>query len=168
MRAETEDDAEAIHVVNRRAFGQDAEARLVDVIRMSTGFIPELSLVAESDGKIVGHILFSRIEVQGDGGITPVLALAPLAVLPPHQDQGIGSALVREGLLRARQLGHHIVVVVGRPEFYQRFGFASARDKGLECPFPVPEDAFMALELELNALEGVSGAVVYPPAFDEA
>ena len=96
----------------------------------------------------------------------PALALAPMAVHPEFQSQGIGSRLVREGLERCRNLGHRIVVVVGHPEFYPRFGFTPARAKGLEAPFPVPDEAFMVTELVPGALDGVSGMIVYPAPFE--
>jgi len=96
----------------------------------------------------------------------PALALAPLAVHPEFQNQGIGSRLVGEGLARCRNLGHKIVVVVGHPEFYPRFGFTSARAKGLEAPFPVPDEAFMVTKLVPRALDGVSGMIVYPAPFE--
>lgn len=167
IRAETPADAEAISEVNRLAFGRENEARLVEAIRDTPGFIPALSLVAERDGRVVGHILFSRIAIRTDKGQeVPALALAPVAVLPEYQGQGIGSTLIRAGLDRARALGHRIVVVVGHPNYYPRFGFTSARAQGLEAPFPVSDPAFMALALTPGALDGVHGVVVYPEVFE--
>jgi len=167
IRAETPADIEAISEVNRLAFGRENEARLVETIRDTPGFIPALSLVAERDGRVVGHVLFSRIAIRTGGGPDiPALALAPVAVLPEHQGQGIGAALIRTGLDRARDLGHRIVVVVGHPNYYPRFGFTPARAQGLEAPFPVSDPAFMALALVPGALDGVHGLVVYPEAFD--
>ena len=166
IRSEKPEDVIAIYEVNLLAFGRENEARLVDELRTSSGFIPELSLVACEDGEIVGHILFSPITVEKDNRSFSALSLAPMAVRPNFQRQGIGSELVREGLRRARSLGHRVVVVVGHPEYYPRFGFSSARAKGLEAPFPVPDEAFMVLELSDGALNGVAGAVKYPSAFD--
>ena len=163
IRAETVVDWPAIHHVNARAFGRDNEARLVDVLRTSAGFIAELSLVAVDAAHVVGHILFSRIDIRTAEGVVPALAVAPVAVLPEHQRRGVGSALIRYGLEECRRLGHRIVVVVGHPSYYPRFGFSSARAQGLEAPYPDP--AFMVQELTPGALDGVRGTVEYPPAF---
>jgi predicted N-acetyltransferase YhbS len=96
----------------------------------------------------------------------PALALAPMAVRPEFQNLGIGSRLIREGLERCRNLGHKIVIVAGHPEYYPRFGFTSSRAKGLEAPFPVPDEAFMVIELIPGALDSVSGMIVYPAPFE--
>jgi putative acetyltransferase len=156
-----------IREINIRAFGRKNEADLVENLRRSSNFIPELSLMAIKEGRVVGHILFSQIGIQTEKGSLPALALAPMAVHPEFQNQGFGSRLVREGLERCRNLGHKIIVVVGHPEFYPRFGFTSARAKGLEAPFPVPDEAFMVIELAVKALDGVSGTVVYSAPFIE-
>lgn len=161
--AETQSDGEAIRDVNVRAFGRENEARLIDLLRVSIHFIPDLSLVAVDAAHVVGHILFSRIHIQMPKRDVPALALAPMAVLPEYQNRGVGSALVRHGLAESRRLGHRIVVVVGHPSYYPRFGFSSARAKGLEAPYPDP--AFMVQELVPGALDGVRGAVEYPPEF---
>lgn len=166
IRSERKEDLEAIHEVNRLAFGQEDEALLVQRIRDSSHFIPELSLVASREGQIVGHILFSLIEIEGQHSNKPVLSLAPMAVHPDFQKQGIGSKLVREGLKKCRQLGYAVVIVIGHPNYYPRFGFIPARQKGLEAPFPVPDEAFMVLELVPNALAELKGTVKYPPEFD--
>ncbi|HUY99361.1 MAG TPA: N-acetyltransferase [Thermomicrobiaceae bacterium] len=166
IRAETAADRAAIHEVNALAFGREAEAGLVDAIRDSPEFIPELSLVAEWDGRVAGHVLFSRIVIRTADSDVPALTLAPVAVRPEAQNQGVGTALVREGLERARALGHRIVVVIGHPTYYPRFGFAPARPQGLEAPFPIADPPFMALALVPGALDGVRGTVVYPPAFE--
>jgi len=168
VRAERTEDIEAIHLVNRLAFGQKDEALLVQRIRESLGFIPDLSLVAIKDEKVVGHILFSRIHIETPQGDVRILSLAPMAVRPEFQNSGIGSDLVREGLKRCRELGHTIVVVIGHPKYYPRFGFVPARKKGLDLNFPVPDEAFMVCELDPDALEGITGKVIYPPEFDEA
>jgi putative acetyltransferase len=165
IRSEQNKDSEAIHEVNRLAFGQEEEGLLVRRIRNSSHFIPELSLVATQKGQIVGHILFSMISIEGQHGKKSVLSLAPMAVHPEVQNQGIGTKLVREGLRRCRNLGHEIVIVIGHPNYYPRFGFVPARQKGLEAPFPVPDEAFMVLELAPKVLAGIKGMLTYPPEF---
>jgi putative acetyltransferase len=168
VRAERKQDIKSIGEVNRRAFGQEEEAVLVQRIRDSSGFMPELSLVAVKDSRVVGHILFSRIHIDTAKGKVAVLSLAPIAVLPEYQNIGIGSQLVRIGLEKCRTSGHSIIVVIGHPSYYPRFGFVPARKKGLECPFSVPDEAFMVCELLPDALEGISGMVIFPPEFAEA
>ena len=149
------------------AFGGETEARLVEKLRGSTDFIQTLSLVAVRYTKVVGHLLFSPIAIKAKMTAVSALALAPMAVHPEFQRQGIGSELLREGLDHCRILGHKAVVVVGLPNYYPRFGFTSAKARGLEAPFAVPDEAFMALELTAGALDGISGMVTYPPAFEE-
>ncbi|HVO23492.1 MAG TPA: N-acetyltransferase [Candidatus Margulisiibacteriota bacterium] len=163
IQAESAADRLAIREVNVRAFGRDDEARLVEMLRASAEFAATLSLVAVDDGRVVGHILFSRIHIRTADADVPALALAPVAVLPERQNHGIGAALIRRGLQECRRLGHRIVVVVGHPSYYPRFGFSSARAKGLDAPFP--DAAFMVQELVPGALDGVCGTVEYPPAF---
>jgi putative acetyltransferase len=170
IRAERPDDRQASRAVHRLAFGRENEADLVDAIRASDSFIPELSLVAErsagnADASVVGHILLSRIVIRGEQRDLPALALAPVAVRPEKQNRGIGAALIVAGLEQARRLGERIVVLIGHPSYYPRFGFAPARSQGIEPPFPVADAVFMALALAPNALDGVHGTVVYPPAF---
>ncbi len=167
IRQEIPSDMAAIHSVNKQAFnGREAEANLVDVIRNSEKFIPELSLVAEEDGQILGHILFSHIHIETENGQLPSLALAPMAVLPEYQQQGIGSKLVRQGLAVCKSLRHSIVIVLGHPGYYPRFGFSAVMAKLLECPFGDCGDGWMALELIPDALDRVGGKVVYPSFFN--
>jgi putative acetyltransferase len=166
IRAEKKEDIRAIHMVNRLAFGQEDEAVLVDQLRGSSGFIPELSLVAVKDSQVIGHILFSQIHIATPEGDVAVLSLAPMAVLPEVQNSGIGSQLVRTGLEKCQELGHKIVVVVGHPGYYPRFGFVPARQKNLELSFPVSDEAFMVFELVPDALDGIGGKVRFPPEFE--
>jgi putative acetyltransferase len=163
IRPETNADHEAIGHVHRLAFGQDAEARLVDALR-DGGYV-RASLVAERDAQVVGHILFSDLPIVTQAGTVSALALAPLAVLPEVQNQDIGSALVRRGLEDCKEQGHRIVVVLGHPHFYQRFGFSSKLASELESPYSGRE-SFMAVELVPGALDGVTGRVQYPPPFE--
>lgn len=162
VRLETPTDIDAIRAVNRLAFGQENEAALVDALR--DGGYSRVSLVAEADGRVVGHILFSALPIVSEAGTIPALALAPMAVLPEFQHLGIGSELVRRGLDVCREQGHRIAVVLGHPHFYPRFGFSSALAARLVSPFGGGE-AFMAVELVPCALDGVSGRVEYAPPF---
>lgn len=165
-RPEQPEDRDDIAEVNRQAFGREGEARLIEQIRQAPGFDAALSLVATLPGKIVGHILFSPVTIESDGESVPVLALAPMAVRPECQRQGIGSALVREGLTAARRLRHDVVIVLGHPDFYPRFGFVPASGHGITAPFDVPDEAFMVLPLSPRALANLRGTVRYPPAFE--
>ncbi len=166
IRAEAPGDYPAIEAINKQAFGQIEEARLVNALRPS---LPgaAYSRIAVLDGQPVGHILFSPILIETAQTSVPALALAPLAVLPDYQGQGIGSALVREGLATLRGMGEQIVIVLGHSDFYPRFGFLPASHYGIRAPFEVPDPAFMVIELQPGALEKVQGTVRYPLAFDE-
>ncbi len=161
IREEIQDDRPAIREVNALAFGSTEEADLVDRLR-ADGLVLA-SLVACDDGEVVGHILFSTLPIETAGRGVKAASLAPMAVRPERQRQGIGSALVRRGLEVCRALGLDGVVVLGHPSYYPRFGFSAEGARRLEAPFSGP--AFMSLELVPGALDGVSGRVRYPPAF---
>ena len=164
IRPERPADRAAIRRVNEAAFGRPDEGALVDALRVTSAFIPELSLVAEDD-EVVGHILFTGLRVV-DGHVShPALALAPMAVAPPRQRSGVGSALVHRGLAEAERLGHGLVIVLGHPDYYPRFGFRPARAFGIRSPFEAPDEAFLVLELRPGVLDSVQGLVEYPPAF---
>jgi len=167
IRPENPDDYDVVYNTNKRAFKQDDEARLVEKIRKSSSYIPKLSLVAEKKGEIIGHILFSVIKIKAGGDAVPILSLAPMAVLPEYQRQGVGSLLVRKGLEEAKRFGYKIVVVVGHPDYYPRFGFAPAKGKGIKLPFNAPDEAFLGYELIPKALEEVTGVLEYPAEFEE-
>jgi putative acetyltransferase len=167
VRAETAKDYDSVFRVNELAFGRDNEARLVEVVRKTEFFIPGLSLVAVKGVEVIGHILISMIHVDTKEGKTPVLGLAPIAVLPEFQRQGIGSELIRKGIKESRRLKHQAIVLIGHPEYYPRFGFEPARAKGLETAYPVPDEVFLALELYPGALDGISGMIIHPPAFND-
>lgn len=162
IRTETLADHAAIFEVNRLAFGQDAEAKLVNELR-DGGFV-RLSLVAQADREVVGHILFSRLPIITDTGIVEGLGLAPMSVLPTHQRMGIGTKLVEEGIRHCRVAGHKIVLVLGHPSFYPRFGFSAKMAQPLDSPFG-GRDSWMAMELVPEALAGVVGRIEYPPPF---
>ncbi len=154
-----EDPAErsAIRSVNQAAFGRADEADLVDTLRADGVVL--VSLVAESERHIVGHILFSRIWIDD----VPAVALAPVAVQPEYQRQGIAGTLIHRGIDLLRMRGERIILVLGHPEYYERFGFAAETARHIESPFP-PE-AFMAMELTPGALTNIRGKVRYPAAF---
>ena len=165
VRSETDADRAAIRAVNEAAFESSLEADIVDALRSKR--IELVSLVAERDGGVLGHILFSPVSLDKHGELK-LMALGPMAVVPRHQREGIGSRLVREGLIRCRQLGVQAVVVVGHPQYYPRFGFTAASRYGVRCEYDVPDDVFMLLELARGALSGVSGLVTYDQVFGGA
>jgi putative acetyltransferase len=166
IRPEKEEDYAAIFEVNKLAFGGEEEAELVDALRKLDDFIPKLSIVALEDEQVIGHILLTPIIIETKGGSIPALALAPIAVHPEFQNQGIGSELIKKGLEKCKELRHEIVVVLGHPLYYPRFGFGNAKEKGIKAPFEVADEAFMVIELVNNALEGVKGTVKYPKPFN--
>jgi len=155
------DDA-LLRVLHTRAFGGPDEATLVDLLRDHQDVVA--SLVAEVDGRLAGHILFSRLTIDTPADRIRAAALAPLGVDPDFQRQGVGSALMREGLRACRDAGESIVIVVGHPAYYRRFGFSAPLASRLRSRYN--GEAFMALELRPGALDGVEGDVRYPAAFD--
>jgi putative acetyltransferase len=165
VRHETLADFEAIRNVNLRAFKQSNEGNIVDSLREAGALT--ISLVALHDNHIVGHIVFSPVTVDSEEGSFTALGLGPMAVLPEHQNKGIGSQLVEAGLKESLRLGHEIVVVIGHPEYYPRFGFSPAGPPGIEWEYEVPEEAFMLVELNAGALAGRTGVVKFHPVFNE-
>lgn len=123
-----------------------------------------ISLVAESENEILGHIVFSPVSLAGNFDVL-MMGLGPMSVLPTSQRQGIGSALVREGLTQCQNIDCDAVVVLGHPEYYPRFGFVPASRYGISCEYDVPDDVFMLIELRPGTLSGVTGTVVYHEAF---
>lgn len=164
IRAEKDEDETAVRLVNESAFGTPAEANLVDELRRQVR--PMISLVAEDEGKITGHIMFSPV-VLSEHTDLKIMGLAPMAVSPEHQRKGIGSALVLAGLDACRSLGVGAVVVLGHPDYYPRFGFVSAARFGIVCEYDVAEDVFMLMELEPGYMDGVSGLVKFHSAFHD-
>jgi putative acetyltransferase len=161
IRDEQPRDRGEIRKVNQAAFARSDEADLIDRLREEGVIL--VSLVAEADGQIIGHILFSRMTIETVQGALPAVSLAPMAVLPNYQGRQIGSSLVQHGLSELCARGERIVIVLGHKEYYPRFGFSCKKARDLSSPFPA--DAFMALELAEGALTGVRGAVRYPAAF---
>jgi len=165
IRAEKECDRDAVYAVNKSAFEMPSEADLVDVLRQHAQ--PVVSLVAEENGEVVGHIMFSPVSLSDHPNLK-LMGLAPMAVVPVHQRTGIGSALVRSGLDQCRQLDFVAAVVLGHPDYYPRFGFLPSSQFGIDSEYDVPEEVFMAMELRPEALTGKTGRVRYHPAFSNA
>lgn len=167
IREEQAEDLPAVFEVNTAAFGQPNEGHLVNKIRESENFVPGLSLVAVAEESIIGHILFSKITIEQADRQFEVINLAPLSVLPAWQRKGVGKKLVKTGMRKVKSLGYDAVIVLGHEEYYPKFGFERASRFGVACPFEVPDAAFMAIELIPDALDGKSGTVRFPPAFDD-
>lgn len=162
IRPEKVEDFAQVYRVNSAAFEGEGEAKLVENLRKAA---PHISLVAEVEGEIAGHIFFSPMTFEDEK--TDFLGLAPMAVLPEFQNQGVGSKLVREGLKTASEKGFTAVFVLGHANYYPRFGFQTAKTKGFSCEYDVPDEIFMVLELEKDALKGKKGLVKYRPEFAE-
>lgn len=163
IRNETIEDKAEIRRVNELAFARTNEADLIDALRQEAA--PIISLVAARDVKIVGHIFFSPVTIGSETNTLNAMGLAPMAVLPTYQNQGIGSALVREGLKECRRRDYDVVVVLGHPKYYPRFGFKPASSTGLRCEYDVPDEVFMVIELKPDALAGRQGLVKYHGEF---
>lgn len=165
IRQEEAKDYPAVYAVIKAAFARAAHADgneqdLASALRQSDAYIPELALVAEIDGKIVGHILFTKVDIGG----SVQLALAPLSVLPEYQRRGVGSALIREGHRRARELGYGYSIVLGSETYYPRMGYVPAKNFGIVPPFAVADENFMACKLREDA-PAISGVVQYAKEF---
>ncbi|GKZ12378.1 N-acetyltransferase [Haladaptatus sp. T7] len=158
-------DTTAIRDVVTAAFERDDEAILVDALRESPAYRPDLSFVARHDGDVIGHVMFTEVALSDRE--TAELVLAPLSVSPEHQRSGVGSRLVRVGLDAARDAGYELVFLHGDPDYYGRFGFTSAVDAGFENPFDMPDEAFQVYALSEDSLADVGGALTYPAPFRE-
>lgn len=160
-------DIEAIRAINEKAFGQPQEANLVDKLRSNCDGL--LSLVALQDEKIIGHILFSPVTIEGHQGILKGMGLAPMAVVPEFQRQGVGSQLVETGIEILKKSNCSFIIVLGHPEYYPRFGFEPASRYGIESQWEsVPDNAFMILWLDKTIMNQVSGVAKYRDEFNEA
>lgn len=167
IRAERPQDVPAIHGVDELAFGRPVEADMVDRLRHSCA--AGLSLVAEDDGVVVGHVLFTPVVIDDDRGPVAGMGLAPVAVTPARQGHGIGTALVEGGLEELRAEGCPFAVVLGHPGFYPRFGFERASAHGLTSQWDgIPDEAFMVLLLDPDTMAGVSGVARYRDEFNAA
>lgn len=165
IRPETASDANAVRAVHDAAFGRADEGRIAAALRSHA---KHLGLVAVEDGAIVGHVVFSPATLHCYSALFPIVALGPMAVLPARQRRGVGSALVREGLAACARRGDDVVVVLGHPAFYPRFGFVPARPLGVMTEWDAPDHLFLVAELTPGALRGRRGVVYYAPEFDGA
>ena len=159
IRPEEARDTPVIREVNRRAFGQDQEANIVDALRAHGAAL--LSLVAAVEGVVVGHAMYSPASVGDVAGA----ALGPIAVVPEHQRRGIGRRLIEEGNRRLARASCPFVIVIGHPEYYPRFGFMPARSRGIQCEWEVPDEVFMVLPLDDAKMRSVSGLAKYREEF---
>ena len=164
IRPEKFKDYAAVYAVNASEFETPAEAKLVDVLRNEAR--PLVSLVAEDDGAIVGHIMFSPVSLAGHEDLK-IMGLAPVAVVPERQREGIGSMLVTAGLERCKALGYGAAIVLGHIGYYPRFGFTASVNYGIQCEYEVPQEAFMVLELQPGYLQGAQGIIYFHPAFKD-
>ena len=168
IRPESEKDYQVIKEINDAAFNQNNESLLIEQLRESPDFIPDLSLVAEMEGKIAGHILFYPVKINDGNAEYITLSLAPMAVHPDYQRKGVGGKLITEGKRRAKAMRYDSIIVIGHPEYYPKFGFEKASCFNIRPPFDIPEVAFLALELNEGALKNIRGFVEYPQPYYNA
>ena len=178
IRPETPSDHAAITRLNDFAFGRSAEGRLIENLRKLAEFDSRLSLVAELEGEIAGHVLLFPIRhtpiasgpsfLESDEKPVRILSLGPISVLPAYQKQGIGGQLIEAGHRAAHELGYSAVVLLGHASYYPRFGYAPAQKWGLTNQWKITGEAWMAIELIEGALDGMTGEMIYPEAFNEA
>lgn len=172
IRQETESDHKEVFSVVELAFkdakfADQTEQFLVERLRKSEAFIPELSIVAEFEGKIVGHILLTNIKIKNESTVHNSLALAPVSVLPDYQGRGIGGKLIIESHRKAKELGYKSIVLLGHEKYYPKFGYVQADEYGIELSFEVPKENCMVIELVEDGLKDVSGMVEYPKEFND-
>jgi predicted N-acetyltransferase YhbS len=170
IRKEKAEDKKAVEELIRDAFSKEEhsdhrEHILVHELREMEAFIPDLSLVAVKDGRIIGHILMTPISIANGKGSHPSLALAPVSVAPAFQKEGVGGSLIRAAHTKARMMGHKSVILMGHKSYYPRFGYKRASSFGIRLPFDVADENAMAIELVPDGLKGVSGKVEYPAPF---
>lgn len=170
IRQEEEKDHQQVFQVIEEAFrdleySDHQEHFLVERLRKSEAFIPELSLVAEANNEIVGHILLTKITIENDLQSFESLALAPVSVLPAFQHQGIGGMLIHEGHHIARELGYESAILIGHENYYPKFGYKKTTNFGISFPFDIPEENGMAIELVKEGLKNITGIVRYPKEF---
>jgi predicted N-acetyltransferase YhbS len=173
IRQEKEKDFQEVFDLTKKAFANlevsdHTEQFLVEHLRLSKNFIPELSLVAEINGKIAGHILLTKINIIGKDKQTETLILAPVSVLPEYQKQGIGSKLILAAHAKAKELGYSSVILTGHADYYPRFGYKKLSGFGVSVPFEAPDECCLGVELEEGALSDAAGIVEFPPEFTAA
>ncbi|WP_330747341.1 GNAT family N-acetyltransferase [Chryseobacterium sp. CP-77] len=171
IRQEEKKDHQQVFQLTEEAFSEmehsdHQEQFLVEKLRKSDAFIPELSLVAEDEnGRIAGHILFTKIKIVNEEKSFESLALAPVSVKPEFQNQGIGTKLILEGHRIAKELGYKSVILIGHEKYYPRFGYKKTSNFGVSFPFDIPEENGMAVELVKDGLKDRKGVVKYPHEF---
>ena len=164
IRIEEKSDIDLIWKLNSTVFPTNAEADLVNSLRDSG--VPIISIVAEKDEKIIGHIFFSEVELVGNSSGLKLIGLAPMAVANHLQRKGIGSKLVTSGIEECKKQNYDVVVVLGHPEYYPKFGFLPSIEYGIKCEYDVPDEAFMILELSEGVLDGTEGTIRYNKLFN--
>lgn len=172
IRQERKEDYRDTEEVVRRAYENEtysdqSEHTLVAKLRKSEVFVPDLSLVAVNEDKIIGHILLSKIWIDTEDKKVESLALAPISVLPEYQNKGVGRKLIQQALTIAEKLDFESVIVMGHEAYYPKFGFKKASHWGIQAPFEIPDELLMAIELKDNSLDHVSGVIQYSNAFFE-
>jgi putative acetyltransferase len=165
LRGERDTDFNDIYEINKQAFGREDEAKLINALRKTRNYVKGFSIVALQDDKIVGHAIFTHAAIMNQGKRFNCLALGPMAVLPELQRKGIGKKLVEEGILRAKENNFKAIVVIGHSEYYPKFGFIPASTKKIRSRFNVPDENFMVIELNPNALKGITGLAEYAKEF---
>ncbi|WP_246849928.1 GNAT family N-acetyltransferase [Rufibacter roseolus] len=170
IRQEKPDDFKTVFDLVGKAFEAEplsdhTEQFLVERLRKSSAFIPELSLVAQIGNRIVGHILLTKLKIKNGLNEFESLALAPVSVLPEFQREGIGGMLIEHAHQKAKELGYKSVILIGHATYYPRFGYKPTDTFGIELPFEAPRENCMVIELTENALKGISGIVEYPKEF---
>lgn len=170
IRTENHEDFEAVSALIQNAFEHEKysdhrEHFLVERLRKSSSFLPDLSFVAEVEDKIAGYILLTEIKIKNESAETISLALAPVAVLQEYQGKGIGGALIKSAHQKAKDLGYNSIVLLGHADYYPKFGYEPAHLFGIELPFDVPKENCMVIELVKGSLQGLDGMVEYPEEF---
>lgn len=165
IRSELKGDYASIFTIHQSAFKRDIEAELVNRLRTTNYYHSELSLVAEENSELVGHLLLTRVVIKDGNKTYPVLALAPIGIKEAFQRKGIGSILIEEALKKAKYLGHKAVIVLGDPKYYARFGFEKASNYEITPPTNFPEEVFLIKKLSPEDLD-FKGQVIYPVQFN--
>ena len=172
IRQENTSDFKAVFDLIEKAFKSEKmsdskEQFLVERLRKSSSFIPELSMIAEFENEIIGHILLTKLKIKNNETEFESLALAPVSVLPKYQGKGVGGMLIKKAHKKAKEIGFKSIILLGHENYYPKFGYIQADKFGIELPFDVPKKNCMAIELTVNGLSGVKGMVEYPSEFSE-